>query len=45
MTISFETEFARDKTFVSKCLVLDTLLSSTNNSISAKKSGFRSFCK
>ena len=38
------TKYARDMKFVSKCVVLDTLLYSTNNSISTK-SGFRSFWK
>ena len=38
------TEYARDMKFVSKCVVLDTLLYSTNNSISIK-SGFRPFWK
>ena len=34
------TKYTRDMTFVSKCVVLDTLLYSTNTSISTK-SGFR----
>ena len=38
------TEYARDMKFVPKCVVLDTLLYSTNNSISTK-SGFRPFWK
>ena len=38
------TEYARDIKFVSICVVLDTLLYSTNNSISTK-SGFRPFWK
>ena len=38
------TEYARDMKFVSKRVVLDTLLYSTNNSISTK-SGFRPFWK
>ena len=41
---NFGTEYARDMKFVSKCVVLDTLLYSTNNSISTK-SGFRLFWK
>ena len=41
---SFGTEYARDMKFVSKCVVLDTLLYSTNNSISTKH-GFRPFWK
>ena len=39
---NFGTEYARDMKFVSKCVVLDTLLYSTNKSISTK-SGFRPF--
>ena len=38
------TEYARDMKFVSKCVVIDTLLYSTNNSISTK-SGFGPFWK
>ena len=38
------TEYAGRMKFVSKCVVLDTLLYSTNNSISTK-SVFRLFCK
>ena len=41
---NFGTEYARDMKFASKCVVLDTLLYFTNNSISAK-SGFRPFWK
>ena len=41
---SFGTEYARDMKFMSKCVLLDTLLYSTNNSISTK-SGFRPFWK
>ena len=33
---NFETECAKDMKFVSKCVVLDTLLYSTNNSIRPK---------
>ena len=38
------TEYAKDMKFVSKCVVLDTLLYSTNNPISTK-SGFKPFWK
>ena len=41
---SFRTDYAREMKFVSKCVVLDTLLYSTNNSI-LTKSGFRPFWK
>ena len=41
---NFGTDYARDMKFVSKCVVLDTLLYSTNNSI-LTKSGFRPFRK
>ena len=41
---NFGTEYASDMKIVSKCVVLDTLLYSTNNSISTK-SGFRPFWK
>ena len=41
---NFETEYARNMKFVSKGIVLDTLLYSTNNSISTKN-GFRPFWK
>ena len=44
MTITLETKYAKEIKFMSKCVVLDTLLYSTKNSISIK-SGFRPFSK